>query len=1027
MSRQHQAAARTVTQQKEASPFKAPSVAPPTVQKKSKAKLPEWNPNAPIVDPLARLSPTAPIQAKLTVGAANDKYEQEADRVAKNVVQRINSPTPESSPPDTVQRETAEEDLQTKSLLQRKGVMSEDASPNLESEINRAKGKGRSLDTGLQRSMGQAMGVDFSHVNVHTDARSDALSQSIQAKAFTTGKDVFFKQGAYQPGNRSGQELIAHELTHVVQQNQSDSLQHQPQNTIQRQITKSTGEFVSEKEAASWLYQQLKQYFTVDELQITKQISSYVKSGKHTLGEVLGDLRKQLQEQQSEVQDHESTDVHELSESPSIEHENDKTQDFETEYIRIDKEDERLVGKSVMGPDGTTYPRVVPLHAESYQVQKGTTLGSDGKIFPAGDFTDNKDQPTQRLGFNPAKYQNLSDGALNLYEKEVLADSRQLKSFSKEVMEAPAEKGYKFSDQESKYLHSFHIAKGGKFATLTPKPGIPQQEFIAARNKLNEGGGKGTDVGEHCPYHTGTHYKGTPPGGAHQHTYNESGIPLKAVDAMLDSCVAGSLVAHDGNQGEKEAVANRVRKAIGTPGASKADSVDQENGYDPLVSRMEALGRMDTAQHTGPGPGRKALYGWLDEFVDGENTAPEMMNCWQSVLWAARSAGLVDNEFVKLANDDFEVSEDNKVNTLAQVMASQSKSQSSSHLMHPQEVEKERHQWYSEHLPKCKIPRGEVIIFGSGGAHVCLSTGGGNAIELDNRGLHKSIDPKLVKAQKKYESLLALEAQIKDSVKTKKQEIKAIQESKQELVEEDFETMGKIRRSIRDVQKQMSHLQKKELLRLKQQQKQGQLDPESEKNQKGERIKNEVKERKIVDIGQKYFGLIDGVFWGKLPSKSEIQKFKEEQEKLKIKRMQEEASFVVTSPIPELNEFTEAEPVFKNPPDYIHVKEKSQQEEYKVKAGQSFLNMETIQDFNHIGLEGGKTSCRSTQEPDVLEVTDGHHRFVGNVLYAGVVNIKMVDEKNETTDSWKSMKWQKHPNKAFHKDQESPKKEEDKH
>jgi hypothetical protein len=39
----------------------------------------------------------------------------------------------------------------------------------------------------------------------------------------------------------------------------------------------------------------------------------------------------------------------------------------------------------------------------------------------------------------------------------------------------------------------------------------------------------------------------------------------------------------------------------------------------------------------------------------------------------------------------------------------------------------------------------------------------------------------------------------------------------------------------------------------------------------------------------------------------------------------------------------------------------------------------------------------------------------------------MVDEKNETTDSWKSMKWQKHPNKAFHKDQESPKKEEDKH
>ncbi len=94
-----------------------------------------------------------------------------------------------------------------------------DASTELETSIQTAKGGGQPLDGGLQRSMGQAMGADFSGVKVHTDSQSDQLNKSIQAKAFTTGQDVFFRQGAYEPSSRGGQELIAHELTHVVQQN----------------------------------------------------------------------------------------------------------------------------------------------------------------------------------------------------------------------------------------------------------------------------------------------------------------------------------------------------------------------------------------------------------------------------------------------------------------------------------------------------------------------------------------------------------------------------------------------------------------------------------------------------------------------------------------------------------------------------------------------------------------------------------------------------------------------------------------
>jgi hypothetical protein len=71
--------------------------------------------------------------------------------------------------------------------------------------------------------MERVFGADFSGVRVHTDAHSDSLNHSLHARAFTTGKDIFFKQGEYNPGSSTGQELIAHELAHVVQQNISIS------------------------------------------------------------------------------------------------------------------------------------------------------------------------------------------------------------------------------------------------------------------------------------------------------------------------------------------------------------------------------------------------------------------------------------------------------------------------------------------------------------------------------------------------------------------------------------------------------------------------------------------------------------------------------------------------------------------------------------------------------------------------------------------------------------------------------------
>ena len=165
------------------------------------------------------------LQPKLAIGDPNGKYEQEDDATAARGIQQINSPTNDASTASltqSVQRQEMQEDeeLQMKSLVQRReNIGGGEASTDLESSIQSARGSGQSLDANLQRSMGQAMGADFSGVKVHTDSQSDQLNKSIQAKAFTTGQDVFFRQGAYEPSSQGGQELIAHELTHVVQQN----------------------------------------------------------------------------------------------------------------------------------------------------------------------------------------------------------------------------------------------------------------------------------------------------------------------------------------------------------------------------------------------------------------------------------------------------------------------------------------------------------------------------------------------------------------------------------------------------------------------------------------------------------------------------------------------------------------------------------------------------------------------------------------------------------------------------------------
>lgn len=84
--------------------------------------------------------------------------------------------------------------------------------------IGESRGGGRTLPQYSRRQMEQALGHDLSSVRIHTDERAAEFSETLHARAFTIGNDVYFSRGSFQPGSRQGLRLLAHELTHVVQQ-----------------------------------------------------------------------------------------------------------------------------------------------------------------------------------------------------------------------------------------------------------------------------------------------------------------------------------------------------------------------------------------------------------------------------------------------------------------------------------------------------------------------------------------------------------------------------------------------------------------------------------------------------------------------------------------------------------------------------------------------------------------------------------------------------------------------------------------
>ena len=164
-----------------------------------------------------------PIQTNLTVGPANDKYEREADSIAKQVVKQIRT---------AVRRQEDEKKIMTKSGIQRINRDGGNVNQDLETAIHHAGSTGQPLPGSVRQPLENAFGSDFSNVKIHTGSDSNSMNLSLQSRAFTNGPNIFFKHGEYNPQSQKGRELLAHELTHVIQQTH-DTAQR---DTIQRAI-----------------------------------------------------------------------------------------------------------------------------------------------------------------------------------------------------------------------------------------------------------------------------------------------------------------------------------------------------------------------------------------------------------------------------------------------------------------------------------------------------------------------------------------------------------------------------------------------------------------------------------------------------------------------------------------------------------------------------------------------------------------------------------------------------------------------
>jgi hypothetical protein len=167
----------------------------------------------------------APIQTKLSVSEPGEALEQEADQVAEQAM----SGEQECECGGTCEECQADAGRKVQTKLSagavagrvRRQASRPDPSregPDLDTRLAQLSGAGQPLSDGARSFAESRLGHDFADVRVHTDADASDLATSLDAEAFTTGNDIYFRDGRPDPESQEGRRLLTHELTHVVQQ-----------------------------------------------------------------------------------------------------------------------------------------------------------------------------------------------------------------------------------------------------------------------------------------------------------------------------------------------------------------------------------------------------------------------------------------------------------------------------------------------------------------------------------------------------------------------------------------------------------------------------------------------------------------------------------------------------------------------------------------------------------------------------------------------------------------------------------------
>ncbi|MDB4891345.1 MAG: peptidase superfamily protein [Gemmatimonadetes bacterium] len=186
-------------QRSESQPFTGPNRAGLLLQRKCACGSPATS----LTDECSECMNEKRLQARLRIGASGDPLEREADAVADQVMKGTTRSAVSAAPP------------QIHRYAERAGGQLDAVPAGVEEVLASSGGP---LNPGLRQEMEQRIGHDFSRVRIHSDAAAQRSAEQVNAHAYTVGHDIVFGAGRFAPGTREGRHLIAHELTHVVQQ-----------------------------------------------------------------------------------------------------------------------------------------------------------------------------------------------------------------------------------------------------------------------------------------------------------------------------------------------------------------------------------------------------------------------------------------------------------------------------------------------------------------------------------------------------------------------------------------------------------------------------------------------------------------------------------------------------------------------------------------------------------------------------------------------------------------------------------------